>query len=109
MLPLMASETRGRARGGKQRATTIRIATPRGGFRAWRETIAAEGFTFPILVGLLHLLVVQLAASLAYRFGTVRADSAPLGTDPVPMDGWQHTLVEPLRQWDGLWYKLIAD
>ena len=104
----MALETRGRARGGNHKDATVRIATPRGGFRAWRETIAAEGVTFPVLVGLAHLILVQLVASLAFRFGTARDDSAPLGTDPVPMDGLAHTLVEPLRQWDGLWYELVA-
>jgi hypothetical protein len=107
----MASETRGRARGGRQRDSTIRIATPRGGFRAWRETIAAEGVTFPILIGLLHFLLVQAVASLAFRFGTLNSSSPPykdvLG-DPPPLDGWEHVLVEPLRLWDGLWYAFIA-
>ena len=109
----MALESRGRARGGKHKDTSVRIATPRGGFRAWRETIAAEGVTFPVLVGLGHLLLVQTAASLAHRFGTIRAGSPPGVSEdiwtPAPLTGVAGFLVEPLRLWDGLWYTLIAD
>jgi len=72
--------------------------------------MTAEWLGFPLGVGLLHIVTVQLIASLAYHFGNLREDSAPW--DPwVPPDlgGWAGTLVEPLRLWDGLWYKLIAE
>lgn len=77
--------------------------------RETRESIAAEGVTFPVIVGLVHFLIVQLVASLAYRFGTIREDSAPFQYVPQPLDGWARTLVEPFRQWDGFWYKLLAE
>ena len=70
----------------------------------------AEWLGFPLGVGLLHIVAVQLIASFAYHFGNLREDSAPW--DPwVPpgLGGWAGTLVEPLRLWDGLWYKLIAE
>lgn len=63
---------------------------------------------FPIVVGIVHWLLVQTVATLAYRFGTSRSDSAPFGTMPPPHTGLAHLLVDPLRQWDGLWYRLIA-
>jgi hypothetical protein len=77
--------------------------------RETRESIAAEGITYPVIVGLVHLLIVQLVASLAYRFGTVREDSAPFQYVPQPLDGWAGIVVEPFRQWDGFWYKLLAE
>ena len=79
-------------------------ATSRG------RVTTAEWLGFPLGVGLLHIVAVQLIASFAYRFGNLREDSAPW--DPwVPpgLGGWAGTLVEPLRLWDGLWYKLIAE
>ncbi|MDP9355950.1 MAG: glycosyltransferase family 39 protein [Chloroflexota bacterium] len=88
---------------------TTRLATPPGGLAARREAIAAEAVTFPVLVGLVHFVIVQLAASIAYLSGTPREDSAPYRYVPVPMEGLAHVLVEPLRQWDGFWYKLIAE
>jgi len=111
----MAYESRGRARGGsRSSADTIRIQRDRAGFGGARagargETMAAEAITFPLLVGAVHWIVVQLAASLAHRFGTAREDSAPYSDDPAPMTGLAHTLVEPVRQWDGFWYKNIAE
>ncbi len=88
---------------------TVRIATPPGGVAARREAIAAEAITFPVLVGLVHFTIVQVVASLAYLTGTPREDSAPYRYVPVPMEGLARVLVEPLRQWDGFWYKLIAE
>lgn len=88
---------------------TTRLATPPGGLAARREAIAAEAVTFPVLVGLVHFVIVQLAASIAYLTGTPREDSAPYRYVPVPMEGLARVLVEPLRQWDGFWYKLIAE
>lgn len=70
----------------------------------------AEWLGFPLGVGVVHLVLVQLVASLAYRFGTPTADSAPWDPwVPPALGGWAGTLVEPLRLWDGLWYKLIAE
>lgn len=78
-------------------------AAARGGART------AEGLGFPLGVGVVHLAVVQLVASLAYRFGTPTADSAPYSWVPPELGGWAGIVVEPLRLWDGLWYTLIAE
>lgn len=55
-----------------------------------------------------HWLIVQAAATIAYRIGLQHSHSAPYGQLPPPLDGLANLLVEPLRQWDGLWYTLIA-
>ena len=84
--------------------------TPRVSAASRGRVTTAEWLGFPLGVGVLHIVAVQLIASLAYHFGNLREDSAPW--DPwVPPDlgGWAGTLVEPLRLWDGLWYKLIAE
>ncbi len=93
-------------------ADTIRLpgagVVPRGLLRRGTAT-RAEALTFPLLVGAVHWVIVQVAATLAYHFGTPTTDSAPYDTVPTPLDGLAHLLVEPLRLWDGLWYKLIAE
>src|SRR5262245_27434784 len=108
----MASDARGRARGGTHKEASVRMATPRRGVAVQRETVAAETISFPVIVGIVHFLLVQVIATLAYRYGTIREASPP---DPsvagplTPMHGFAHWIIEPLRQWDGLWYRLIAD
>ncbi len=93
------------------RNETTRLASEATAQRAreTRESLAAEGVSFPLVVGVVHLLIVQLVASLAYRFGTIREDSAPFRYVPEPLDGWARYLVEPMRHWDGFWYKLLAE
>jgi hypothetical protein len=73
--------------------------------------VAREPVVFPVAVGLLHLALVQVVASLAFLTGTANDSSPPYKSvlgDPPAMTGLAHLLVEPLRQWDGLWYALIA-
>ena len=68
-------------------------------------------FSFPIIVFVAHFLIVQITASLAYTYGTARPPSGPYPQqNPYRlMTGfWEH-VVGPLRLWDGLWYKFIAD
>src|SRR5690606_31059332 len=56
------------------------------------------------------------------EFRTVRYDAAWRDFEPDygpesgaygmirdPLDGWQHWLVEPFRNWDGTWYSLVAE
>lgn len=96
-------------------ADTIRIAGVRPGASArrasTREGILSEAISFPVFVGLVHWLVVQGVASLVYHRGTLHS-SSPAYKDvygePRTLDGLAHFLVEPLRQWDGTWYTLIA-
>ena len=76
------------------------------------DALAGHRFLFPLFVFLVHYLIVQVAATLAYVYGTSRASSGPyegsLGP-PRDMTGFWEPLVGPLRLWDGLWYKQIAE
>ncbi|MBA2278282.1 MAG: hypothetical protein H0W06_11020 [Chloroflexia bacterium] len=91
---------------------TVRIerASRRGRSRAaGRSGVwANEALLFPLIVGVVHWLLVQIPATLAFLNVTPRDHSAPYSTLPPPMDGLAHWIVEPMRQWDGLWYRLIA-
>ena len=71
----------------------------------------SEAVRFPLIVGLVHWLLVQIPATLALLNLDSTGDSAPFfdgGDPPPPMTGLAHYLVEPMRLWDGLWYRLIA-
>ena len=74
----------------------------RGGAAPWEVG-------FPLAVFAAHWLLIQVAATLADRFGEANAPSPPYGQLPAPMGGLAGWVVEPLRQWDGLWYALIAE
>lgn len=65
-------------------------------------------YRYPLIVALVHFLIVQTTATLASRYGTPNSPSPPYGTvPPVPSGIWTH-IVDPLRLWDGLWYRLVA-
>lgn len=65
-------------------------------------------WTFPLRVWVIHWLLIQVAATYALRFGIPNDPSPPYGELPPPLTGLAHWIVEPLRNWDGLWYRLIA-
>lgn len=108
---------------------TVRIepsTTRSGPRRRSRKHVLRDTLQFPFLVWIAHFLVTQVAASLAYRFGEFRSvaydgatwtifepsiaeESSAYGIIRPPLDGWQHWLVEPFRNWDGTWYSLIAE
>ena len=107
----MAQTSRGRTSATADTMPIPRARTGAGrGVARWRAFATSEALTFPLLVGVVHWLIVQLAASLAFRYGTPNpVVSPPYRTMPPSLTGWAHVLVEPLRQWDGLWYKLVAE
>ncbi len=75
-----------------------------------RRATGSDRFTFPLLVGAIHFVVVHVAAVLAHLYGTAREGSPPSNyRNPPAIDGWLGNLVEPLRNWDGLWYSSIAE
>lgn len=105
----MANDARGRVRGGTHREANFRIATPRRGVGVQRETVAGETITFPVLIGLIHLAIVQVVATLAYTRGNLNPIlTTALQRAPADLAGIADPIVEPMRQWDGLWYRLIA-
>lgn len=63
---------------------------------------------FPFTVFVVHWVLIQGAAWLSMRIGTPNGESPPYGRMPGPMAGLAGIIVEPFRQWDGLWYTLIA-
>lgn len=74
-------------------------------------------WTFPLLVFAVHWVVSQIPATLAFVFGTMRPPLDPGATSGAswaysqplaPMSGLAHYLVEPMRHWDGSWYRLVA-
>jgi hypothetical protein len=86
--------------GTRQRASG-QAARPRRGE-------SADAWGFPLRVWVVHWLIVQLAATYALRFGVPNDPSPPYGELPPSLDGLAYWIVEPLRNWDGLWYRLIA-
>jgi hypothetical protein len=79
--------------------------------RAWSTT------RVPVIVWVVQWLLVQIPATLAYHVGTSRAASLAYSTtwngdpspwNPIELSGLAHWLVEPLRLWDGSWYRLVA-
>ena len=104
----MAKRSAGRRRGLPDDVTTS-FATTRAGSRARASTPAlADSWKLPVLVAFIHWLLVQIPASLAWKYGESNTPSPPYRTDPPPVDGWIGTIVNPMRLWDGLWYRLIA-
>jgi hypothetical protein len=120
----MAYGTRGRARGNAHQDTVrlsgVRATGAARGRLTWLERILDGAISFPVVVGVIHLLIVQVAASLAFRFGTSYSTSAPYNVEcannpnlpqcslEAPLGGLTQDIVGPFRLWDGLWYKLIA-
>jgi len=109
---------------------TVRIDNPRP--RTGRKRSRAESLTdvlqFPVIVWVLHFLLTQIPASLAFYFGSIRSVdgdgaggivpkdgrlSSAYGNSPemirAPLEGWQHWIVEPFRHWDGTWYSMVAE
>jgi hypothetical protein len=93
--------------------TTERAEVPASS-ENWYLKLAQRTIIFPLVVFFVHFLIVQTTATLAYRYGTSRPSSGPyqdprfIGV-PEPMTGFWADIVGPLRIWDGLWYKLIAE
>jgi hypothetical protein len=117
----MAAGARGTARTSTADQQTAPI-TPRSRMSSPSRPIVASraasaSLAFPLFVGSVHWIIVQLTASLAYRYGTLTHTSAPfnnngrlpLGPGALPLYGVTGFIVSPMRLWDGLWYQLIAE
>lgn len=103
----MAKRSAGRRRGLPEDITAP-ITPVRSGRRNTPLPPWSETWQLPVFVAVVHWLLVQIPASLAYKYGNLNAASPPYGREPVPLDGWVGTIVNPMRQWDGLWYRLVA-
>ena len=115
---IMSSRSRGAVRGNNADQMTAPLRSPRVAARPVPSAspTAAAWVGYPLMVGAVHLIIVQVTAALAYLYGTSAPDSAPFtrqdalkrSTVPPVHSGIWHWLVDPMRQWDGLWYRLIA-
>lgn len=95
----------------------------RTGWDAIREHVP-----FAFTVWFVHLFVTQLVAFISYRYASIRTvrysfadgmfvedygenSSAYFNSfgARLPLEGWQHWIVEPFRNWDGTWYSLVAE
>ena len=80
------------------------------------RALPQDRWTLPPLVFAVHWVIAQAPATLAFLYGTIRpsspgtrdGESWAYGTPLDPMTGLAHWLVEPMRQWDGSWYRLVA-
>jgi len=111
----MSSSSRGTARGNNAEQLTAPIRSPRAAGWAIPSSppTTAGWIAYPLFVGVVHFFIVHITGALAYLYGTSRPDSAPFtspvkSTVPPVHAGVWHWLVDPMRQWDGLWYRLIA-
>lgn len=93
-------------------------ASPPSRGRSRRSSgIPADTWRVVGLVWLVHWLLTQIPATLAYHFGSTRPErlggaswayaSTPQW-NPAELSGLAHWLVEPMRLWDGSWYRLVS-
>lgn len=87
--------------GAETRKRTARTQVVRRGIRLGEWQLIATAFG-------LHWLVVTLFAALGTTYARQQPVVQAVGWQLPELQGWQHLLVQPLRNWDGFWYALIA-
>jgi len=97
---------------------TVRLDTIQQRTRGRRRSItlasSKAGILLPLTVWILHFLLTQVPATLAYHFGTLRSFPSPgpessAWQQPLgPLEGVATWIVEPFRHWDGTWYRWVA-
>jgi len=100
---------------GSVSTDTVRIDPPIARKSSSRRTrssaIGAEAIQFPLIVWVVHWLLSQIPATLAYHYGSSRLEG-PSWAYQIKLEalsGPAHWLVEPMRLWDGSWYRLVAN
>ncbi len=94
------------------RPSTIDASRSRSGvrtpFAALRTFAREQELALPALVFVLHWIVVAGSAALATRYAR-RMDTVPaVGWYLPDLNGIGELFIQPLRNWDGFWYSLIA-
>ncbi len=76
---------------------------------AWRHVRERAGeYRAPLAAYLVHLVLVFAAVSVAVAGFSAQEPTGAIGYTPPPMTGPARYLIEPLANWDGQWYSLIA-
>src|SRR5215203_5627075 len=81
---------------------------PRSAARS-RRLVWEDDLRIPAAAFGLHWLLVTLFAALGTRYAYHLPVVKAVGWQLPERRGWQHLLVQPLRNWDGFWYSLIAE
>jgi hypothetical protein len=63
---------------------------------------------FVATVFALHWLFVTLVAALATRYAYAMPTVPAVGFRLPELEGWRMYVIQPLRNWDGFWFSLIA-
>lgn len=92
-----------RARSTHARRTTTRATLTQHAIAFVRD-LRTPGMAF-----LVHLVLVLLFAGIAMRWSAAIQPVAAVGYHLQPMNGIAHYLLQPLANWDGVWYTLIAE
>jgi hypothetical protein len=74
-----------------------------------RRVVREYDLALPGLVFTLHWLFVTVVAALATRYATSMPTVAAVGYRLPQLHGWRELVIQPLRNWDGAWYSLIAE
>lgn len=69
----------------------------------------ARDLRLPVIASSVHLALVLAFTGIASRYAFKLAPVPAVGYYLRPMTGWAHIFLEPLRNWDGFWYTLIAE
>lgn len=64
--------------------------------------------TFVTTVCVAHWLFVTAFAALATRYAYTMPAVPAVGYRLPELDGWRRYVIQPLRNWDGFWYSMIA-
>ena len=73
----------------------------------WYEALSLHRLLFPGIVFAIHLVIIQIVASMAFRFGVESTlyprERRQYGLLPIADGNWE-TIITPLSRWNGLWY-----
>ena len=71
--------------------------------------VREQELQFPSAVFGLHWLFVTVVAALASRFAYSLPPVPAVGYELPELSGWRGFVIEPFRNWDGIWYGMIAE
>jgi hypothetical protein len=89
--------------------TLEREVTQRGALDELRRVAVEYDLARAGLVFTLHWLFVTLMAALATRYAAAMPTVDAVGYRLPQLHGWRELVIQPLRNWDGAWYSLIAE